>query len=100
MEATLTSPKAMNMTVKLEASERLRLTTIATAKKRSPHYLMKEAIQRYLDEEEIEQHQIALALESLNHYKTTGLHVTLGEMQVWLKAKKTDNKALLPVCHT
>lgn len=99
MEATLTPPKAMNMTVKLEASERLRLTTIATAKKRSPHYLMKEAIQRYLDEEEIEQHQIALALESLTHYEKTGLHVTLGEMQAWLKAKKTDNKAPLPVCH-
>lgn len=100
MEATLTPPKAKNMTVKLEVSEQLRLTTIAKAKKRSPHYLMKEAIQRYLDEEEVEQRQIALAQESLNQYKETGLHVTLGEMQAWLKAKNTDRESPLPECHT
>jgi predicted transcriptional regulator len=100
MEAALTPPKAMNMTVKLDASERLRLTTIAAAKKRSPHYLMKEAIQRYLDEEEMEQRQIALAQESINHYEKTGLHVTLGEMTTWLNAKKIDINTALPVCHS
>jgi predicted transcriptional regulator len=100
MEATLTPTKAMNMTVKLEASERLRLTTIAAAKKRSPHYLMKEAIQRYLDEEELEQRQIAMAQESIDHYEKTGLHVTLGEMATWLKAKKIDTNTSLPVCHS
>ena len=100
MDATLTPPKAMNMTVKLEVSERLRLTTIAAAKKRSPHYLMKEAIQRYLDEEELEQRQIALAQESINHYEKTGLHVTLGEMTTWLKVKKIDTNTALPVCHS
>ena len=99
MDDALTPPKAMNMTVKLEASERLRLITIAAAKKRSPHYLMKEAIQRYLDEEEIKQRQIALAQKSINHYEATGLHVSLSEMKAWLavKASESAKKAAAPV---
>ena len=50
-------------------------------------------------QEKIEQRQIELAQEAINHYEKTGLHVTLSEMKAWLDAKKTDKKAPLPVCH-
>ena len=97
---TLEKPSTANMSVKLEISERDRIKSLALIKHRSSHYIMKEAIQRYLDEEEAEQQQIAAAGESLDHYKKTGLHVTLDEMKTWLKAKTLDRNTPMPICHT
>ena len=99
METTLTPPKAMNMTVKLEASDRQRLATIASAKNRSTHFVMKEAIQMYLAREEAEQEQIQRAVRSLAHYEETGLHVTLEELNTWVKAIAIDPKTPMPICH-
>ena len=99
MEATLTPTKAMNMTVKLEASERQRLATIAAAKNRSTHFVMKEAIQMYLAREEAEQAEIQRAVRSLEHYNETGLHVTLDEFSAWVKAIAVNPKTLMPTCH-
>jgi hypothetical protein len=48
---------------------------------------------------DIEQRQIELALESLNHYQTTGLHVTLDELKEWVKAVAVDPKTPMPKCH-
>jgi hypothetical protein len=48
---------------------------------------------------EIQQRQIELALESLNHYETTGLHVTLDELKEWVKAIADNPKTPMPKCH-
>jgi len=97
--AILTRPRATNMTVKLESSDRDRLASIASFKQRSPHFIMKEAIQRYLDAEEIEQHQISLADASIEQYEKTGLHVTLSEMRDWMRDKKLNPNTPRPLCH-
>lgn len=97
--ATLTRPRATNMTVKMEFSDRDRLISIASFKQRSPHFIMKEAIQRYLDVEEIEQHQISLADASIEQYEKTGLHVTLSEMRDWMRDKKIHPNTPRPLCH-
>jgi predicted transcriptional regulator len=97
--ATLTKPRATNLTVKLESSDRDRLTSIASFKQRSPHFIMKEAIQRYLDIEEVEQHQISLADASIEQYEKTGLHVTLNEMRDWMRDKKLNPNTPRPLCH-
>lgn len=98
---TLTKERSSSsMTVKLDASFRSRIKNIATAKNRTSHYVMREAITQYLEKEEIEQHQIAIAEESLDHYEKTGLHVTLDEMKAWLKEKKLNRNTPMPVCHT
>lgn len=99
METTLTPPKAMNMTVKLEASERLRLAAVASAKNRSTHFVMKEAIQMYLAREEAEQAEIQRAVRSLEHYAETGLHITLDEFSSWVKAIAINPKTPMPICH-
>ena len=92
------SPSA-NVTIKLEPSERDRLKSLALAKKRTPHFLMKEAIQSYIEKEELEQRFIQCAEESLRHYRETGSHLTLEEFRTWAKAIKTHPKAPLPPCH-
>jgi predicted transcriptional regulator len=95
MPAILEKPRASNMTVKRE-----RLKSLAIAKKRTPHYLMKEAIQTYLEKEEVEQRVIATAQASLKHYKETGLHITHEELSAWVEALHHNPKAEFPVCHT
>lgn len=92
-------PKAFNMTVKLDASERDRLTRIAIAKKRTSHYLMKEAIQNYLAQEEAEQRFLAAAKEALSDYKANGQHLTLEEFSAWAKQIRTHSQAPMPPCH-
>ncbi len=100
MPATLEKSKSTNVTVKLEDSERQSLKTLAAAKQRTPHFLMKEAIQRYIEDEEAEQAAIQSAAASLMHYKKTGLHTTLDEVKDWAKAVRKDRKAKMPACHT
>lgn len=88
------------MTVKLDASERDRLAVIATAKKRTPHYLMKEAIQAYIEQEETEQRFIAAAKDALTGYKNNGQHITLEEFSAWAKLIRTHPDAPMPPCHS
>jgi len=46
--------RTANVTVKLEASDRERIKSLAAVKKRTAHYIMREAIQKYLEAEELE----------------------------------------------
>ena len=101
MPTALEKPRAVNVTVKLEESERQSLKSLAAVKQRTPHFLMKEAIQRYIEEEEeAEQAAIEAAAASLAHYKKTGLHTTLDEVKVWAIAVRKDRSAKMPTCHS
>jgi predicted transcriptional regulator len=91
--------QAKNATVKLSASERDRIKSIAAFRKRTPHYIMKEAIQTYLQSAEVEQNFIAAGEESWNDFEKTGLHITLEEARGWAKELKTNPKATIPTCH-
>ena len=99
MQTTSDKPRTSNVTVKLDGSERERLSSIALIKNRSTHYVMKEAIQTYLAREEAEQAEIQRAVRSLEHYKETGLHITLDEFSTWVKAIRINPKTPMPVCH-
>jgi predicted transcriptional regulator len=75
------------------------LSELAKHQKRSVHSLMIEAVDMY-----IEQKQARIAFEqeaicSYEHYKATGLHTTLEEMQQWAKSLNTPNPQPLPQCH-
>lgn len=98
--AALEKSGTANMTVKLGGAERDRLKALAAARKRTTHYLMREAIQKFLDEEEAEQRFIAAGEASLKHYQKTGLHITLDELRSWAKDVKKDPNTPMPECHT
>jgi predicted transcriptional regulator len=91
---------AKNATVKLTATERQRIKAIATFRQRTPHFIMKEAIQWYLQNAEAEQNFIQAGETAWADYEETGLHVTLDEAKAWAKALKTDPTATLVPCHT
>jgi predicted transcriptional regulator len=99
MEATSEKSGSSNLTVKLDHADRERLKLLAVAKKRTSHYLMREAIQKYLASEEAQQRFIEVAKNSLAEYKKTGSHITLEEFSEWTKALKKNPKAPMPECH-
>src|SRR5688572_31020272 len=71
---------ASPVSVKLDAEERTRLSALAAARKRSSHYLMREAVREYLTREELRQDFADEAEKARADYEQTGLHVTHAEM--------------------
>jgi predicted transcriptional regulator len=100
MQNTIEKPRASSMTIKLDEMRRDRLKSLAVAKRRTPHYLMKEALDFYLESEEAEQKAIQEAAAALEHFERTGLHVRLDEVKQWAKELKNNRNAQLPLCHT
>ena len=80
------SPKlAKPVSVKLEDDDHERLASLAAAKRRTPHCLMREAITEYLAREEKLLAFHAEAEAAWTDYTETGLHLSLADMQVWAK---------------
>ena len=98
--STSEKPRTGSVTIKLDDADRDRIASLATAKKRTPHYLMKEAILEYVKKEEARQNFIAAAESSFEHYKETGLHITLDEFSHWVDEVQEIPEAPAPACHT
>ena len=98
--STAEKPRPGSVTIKLDDADRDRIASLATAKKRTPHYLMKEAILEYVKKEEARQNFIAAAESSFEHYKETGLHITLDEFSHWVDEVQEIPEAPAPACHT
>ena len=60
---------------------------------------MKEAIPDYVTKEEARQHFINAAETSFEHYKETGLHITLDEFGTWVDEVQKNPDASVPACH-
>lgn len=100
----LTSPArgksaTANLSLKLDIADRDRLRLIAQYKNRTPHFIMKEAVQKYLEDEEAQQRFVEAAKASRNHYKKTGLHVTHDEFSQWVDALQSNPDAVPPTIH-
>ena len=98
--ASVKKARTGSVTIKLDAADRNRIESLASAKKRTPHYLMKEAILDYVKKEEARQNFIAAAQSSFEHYKETGLHITLDEFSAWVDQVQQDPGAPVPPCHS
>ena len=90
---------ASPVSVKLDPEDRTRLSALATARKRSSHYLMREAVREYLTREELRQDFADEAEKALADYKKTGLHVTHAEIDAWAKSLGTRRPKRFPKWH-
>jgi predicted transcriptional regulator len=98
--ASRRSPAAPSpVSLKLSDDERERLATLATARKRSSHYLMREAVREYLTREEVRQAFADEAEKAWLDYEQTGLHVTHGEIDAWAKSLGTRKPKRFPKWH-
>ena len=87
------------MSIKLDADDRARLAALAAARKRSSHYLMREAVREYLTREELRQDFADEAEKAWVDYEQTGLHVTHAEIDAWAKSLGTRRPKRFPKWH-
>jgi predicted transcriptional regulator len=89
----------MATSVKLDAALQVRVQQLATARRRSAHWIMREAIQQYVEREEAQESFKHEALAAWTEYQATGLHLTGAEIRTWLRTWGTDAETEVPVCH-
>lgn len=84
------------MGVKLDEETRNRLKALAEARRRSPHWIMREAIERYLEREEEIERRNQEADEAWEEFQRTGQFVSHEAMTAWLDTWGTDKEGPCP----
>ena len=84
------------MGIKLAITERERLKKLGEKKKRSSHWLAKEAISQYLDREEAAERFKQETIDRWEEYRTTGKSVSNDAVMAWLDSWGTDNEHKVP----
>jgi predicted transcriptional regulator len=92
-------PTLSATSLKLDIKTKERVQRLAEARRRSPHWVMREAIEQYVEREEKREQFRYEALAAWTHYQTTGLHVTAEEADAWLAKLEAGKDAAPPKCH-
>jgi predicted transcriptional regulator len=82
--------------VKLDDETRARLKNLGEAKRRSTHWIMREAIRVYLDREEETEKRNQEADNAWEDYKQSGLGVNNDAMAAWFDSWGTDKETQCP----
>ncbi|PIP42819.1 MAG: CopG family transcriptional regulator [Deltaproteobacteria bacterium CG23_combo_of_CG06-09_8_20_14_all_60_8] len=90
---------AKPVSVKLDPDIRARIESLAEARHRTAHWMMREAISRYVEQEEKREAFRQDTMKAWEEYRETGLHATAGEVDAWLASWGTENELTAPVCH-
>jgi predicted transcriptional regulator len=85
--------------IKIDDELKGRLRRLGEARKRSSHWLMREAIEQYVTREESRESFKAEAEASWAAYQDTGRHLTGDEVRAWLRRWGEPDEADLPTCH-
>jgi predicted transcriptional regulator len=85
--------------LKLDSAMKERVNRLASVRRRSAHWLMREAIEQYMDREEKREQLRQDALAAWADYQTTGLHVTAKDADAWLAKLESGKRAVIPKCH-
>lgn len=89
----------MATSLKIDDALKGRVQQLASQRRRSPHWIMLEAIQQYVEREEARERFKNEALASWAAYKETGRHLTGQEVRAWLNTWGTDDESAVPKCH-
>jgi len=85
--------------LKLDDDIKDRVQRLATARRRSSHWLMREAIEQYVDREEERERARQSALDAWAAYKATGAHVSAEEADAWLARLEAGESTPPPAVH-
>jgi predicted transcriptional regulator len=94
-EANMASPTSLKLDDQLKG----RVQHLAEVRRRSSHWIMREAIEQYVEREEKREALRADTLNAWDEFQATGLHVTADEVQQWLSTWGTDDERNAPECH-
>jgi predicted transcriptional regulator len=75
------------------------LQRVAAARRRSAHWIMREAVEQYVGREEKREQFRLDALAAWSEYEATGLHATAEEADAWLARLESGEAAEAPECH-
>ena len=95
----MTTRAARPMSVKLDQDMRARVEHLAESRQRSMHWVMREAIQQYVEHEEKREAFRQSGIRAWDEYQATGLHVTLEEADAWLAKLEAGQDVEMPKCH-
>jgi predicted transcriptional regulator len=98
MQALKTQTSSKPVSLKLDAALKARLDAVAAFRDRTPHWVMHEAIESYVEREE---RQAALRQEAQaihEHYAQTGLHVSEARADAWLAQLEAGTDVDPPKC--
>ena len=87
----------MATSLKLDNDTRERVRAAAERRERTPHWIMKKAVEEYLERDEARESFRREAQASLAAYRENGRHLTLDETLSWMDRWKDNSKA--PECH-
>ena len=90
----------MAISVKIDDVLKSRIQHLAATRQRSPHWIMREAIARYVEQEEARETVKQAAITAWDDYRLTGLHATFEEADAWLAELEGGLPAEPPQCHT
>lgn len=85
--------------LKLDDELKGRVQHLAEIRRRSSHWIMREAIAQYVEREEKRE---ALRHDTFNaweEYQATGLYATADEVEKWLSTWETDDESAALECH-
>ncbi|WP_407353717.1 CopG family ribbon-helix-helix protein [Luteimonas sp. R10] len=91
---------ALATSIKLDDELKGRVQHLAESRRRSAHWIMREAIAQYVEREEKREAFKQDALHAWEEYQRTGLHLTLEEADAWLAKLEAGEDAEPPSCHT
>ena len=90
----------MATSVKIDDELKNRVQRLANVRRRSAHWIMREAIRDYVEREEKREAFKQDALDAWTAYQSNGRHLTLEEVDAWLAKLEAGEDAELPECHT
>jgi predicted transcriptional regulator len=85
--------------LKLDVELKERVQRLAAARRRSAHWVMREAVEQYVSREEKREQFRQDALRAWDDYQATGLHATAEEADGWLVKLEAGEDAEAPECH-
>ena len=85
--------------IKLDDALKGRLQRLAERRRRSTHWIMREAIEQYVEHEEKRENLKQDALGAWENYQQTGKHLTLEEADAWLAKLEAGEDVEPPACH-
>jgi predicted transcriptional regulator len=88
------------MSVKIDSAMALRVERLAKAQRRTKHWIMREAIEQYVEREEKREVFRSDTLEAWEEYQTTGLHLNADELEAWLDVWGNEAESPIPICHS
>jgi predicted transcriptional regulator len=88
--------KTINTGVKLDETLHTRLKALSAVKERTPHWLMKAAIEEYVAREEAYEQEKSEDMERWQRYKLTGHAISNEAVDAWLESWGSESELPCP----